>query len=265
MNQGTIYSLYCRETERYYVGQTIKGLNKRWKEHIYEANKMSPKPLYKAIRKYGAGSFTVRILEECDVTLLDERETYWIEHYNAYSGGYNQTNGAGGQYRISDDVKDRISATMTGKMKSEEHIENISKALKEKKHNFTVRGDGKHARRKVKTINVDTLEEKIHESIKSCGEYLGTEAQNISRALRYGWKVKSHRIIRLDTTPLRYAIYGVDKITNQVKYEFDSIRAAGKELGYNGGDSGCHKSLKHPHKYTWRGCYWFYKDEINKQ
>jgi hypothetical protein len=76
--------------------------------------------------------------------------------------------------------------------------------------------------------------------------------------MKNGWKVRGHRIIKLEDKEKSYAIYGVDKITNKVKYTFPSVRAAGRELG-TGNDGGCTKSLKHPHKYTWKGCYWFYQ------
>ena len=259
MAQGIIYSLYCKETNRYYVGQTIKQINKRWQEHLYEANRMSPNPLYKAIRKYGASSFNIKIIEECDVSILDERETYWIEHYKAYSNGYNQTTGAGGQYRISEDIKERISKTMTGKEKSPEHISNISESLKRINHGFKIRGDGKHAKRKIKTINVDTLEEIIYDSGVECAKALGVTSANLSRSMKNGWKVKGHRIIKIDERPTSYAIYGVDKKTNKIKYTFKSIKEAGRELSESGDSGGCRKSLKHPHKYTWKGCYWFYQ------
>jgi len=258
MSQGIVYALYCKESERYYVGQTTKPINKRWQEHIYEANRMSDKPLYRAIRKHGAGSFKVRVIEECDLTLLDERETYWIKHYNSFSEGYNQTDGSGGHYRISDEVKQKISDSMIGKEKSLEHASKISESLKRINHTFKIRGDGKHSRRKIKTINVDTLEETIYESGVECAKALGIEPANLSRSIANGWKVKGHRVIRIDERPLSHAIYGIDKKTNKIKYAFPSVRAAGRELG-TGGDSGCTKSLKHPHKYTWKGCYWFYQ------
>lgn len=258
MNVGTIYSIYNKETGKYYIGQTIKDLNKRWQEHLYEAKRMRDTPLYKSLRKYGADKFKIRVIEECDVSILDERETYWISEYNSYNNGYNQTDGSGGQYRISEEVKNKISTTMTGAEKSSEHIENIKKGLKRNGVGFTIRGDGKHHRIKIKTINVDTLEETYYDSMTECAEALGIATHNLSRYLKHGWKYKGHRIIKLEDKKINHAIYGVDKITNQVKYSFNSIREAGRILG-SGCDSGVHKSLKHPHKYTWKGCYWFYQ------
>ena len=258
MNQGTIYTIYNKQTGRYYVGQTIHELNKRWKEHLYEARRMNPAPLYKSLRKYGADKFNIRVIEECSSNILDERETYWISQYDSYNKGYNQTSGAGGQYRISDELKDRIRDTMTGVEKTPEHIENIRKGMKRSGANFTIRGDGKHSRIKVKTINVDTLQETYYDSITECAESLDIAVSNLHSYIKHGWKVKGHRIIKLEDKKKSYAIYGVDKITNKVKYTFPSVRAAGRELG-TGGSSGCDKSLKHPHKYTWKGCYWFYQ------
>ncbi len=257
MNQGTIYSIYNQETGKYYIGQTTQDLNKRWKEHLYEAKRHNGAPLYKSMRKYGLDKFKIKVIEECNITLLDERETYWIDQYNSYNEGYNQTTGAGGQYRISEEVKNKISQTMTGKQKAPDHIENIRKSLKGN-NNFKVRGDGKHHRIKVKTINVKTLEESYYDSITECADKLGVKVPNVLRSIKNGWKIKDHRIIKLEDKKTNHPIYGVDKITNRVKYTFSSIRTAAKELGANS-DSGCRKSLKHPHRYTWKGCYWFYQ------
>jgi len=256
MNQGIIYAIYNKETGKYYIGQTIKELNKRWQEHLYEAKRMRDTPLYRSLRKYGADKFKIRVIEECSVNILDERETYWISEYNSYINGYNQTDGSGGQYRISEEVKDKISTSMTGIEKSPEHIENIKQTMKNRGIGFKIRGDGKHSRIKIKTINVDTLEETFYNSITECAEALGIATHNLSRYLKHGWKCKGHRIIKLEDKKKSYAIYGIDKITNRVKYTFPSVRAAGRELG---SASGCDKSLKHPHKYTWKGCYWFYQ------
>jgi group I intron endonuclease len=258
MNQGIIYAIYNKETGKYYIGQTIKELNKRWQEHLYEAKRMKDTPLYKSLRKYGADKFKVRVIEECSLDILDERETYWISEYNSYNNGYNQTDGSGSQYRISEEVKDKISTTMTGVEKSPEHIENISKSLKNKGIGFTIRGDGKHSRIKIKTINVDTLEETFYDSITECADGLGIAVSNLHRSIKNGWKVKGHRIIKLEDKKQSHAIYGVDKITNKIKYTFPSIRAAIRELG-SSCDSTCRRSLKHPHRYTWKGCYWFYQ------
>ena len=259
MKTGIIYAIYNKETGQYYIGQTIKELNKRWKEHLYESKRMNPSPLYKSIRNYGAHMFNIRVVEECSFDLLNERETHWISEYNSYNNGYNQTSGAGGQYRITDEVKDKIRDTMTGVEKTPEHIDNIRKGLKNKGHDFSIRGDGKHRRIKVKTINVNTLEEKFYDSITECAEGLNIDVRNLHSYIKNGWKVRGHRIIKLEDKPVSHAIYGIHKVTNRVEYSFPSLNEAGRTLG-TGKTSGLHKSLKNPHKYTWKGCYWFYQN-----
>jgi hypothetical protein len=42
-----------------YVGQTIRLVEKRWKQHLYQARKGVETHLHRAIRKYGAENFVV--------------------------------------------------------------------------------------------------------------------------------------------------------------------------------------------------------------
>lgn len=60
-------------------------------------DKNSSKPLYQAIRKYGVENFSFEVLEECDTSLLDEKEVYYINLYNSYKEGYNATLGGQGK------------------------------------------------------------------------------------------------------------------------------------------------------------------------
>ena len=46
--------------------------------------------------KYGTEHFSIEIIEECDSSIVEQREQYWIKHYNSYVGfpdsqGYNAT------------------------------------------------------------------------------------------------------------------------------------------------------------------------------
>ena len=84
------------------------------------------------------------------------------------------------------------------------------------------------------------------------------DSRNVHQYIKHGWKCKGHRVIKLEDKPPSHAIYGVDKITNKVKHSFPSLSEAGRVLG-TGRTQGISKSLKNPHKYTWKGCYWFYQ------
>lgn len=47
--------------------------------------------------KYGIDNFDFEIIEECDKSMLSEREKYWIQFYDSMvPNGYNLTNGGDG-------------------------------------------------------------------------------------------------------------------------------------------------------------------------
>lgn len=89
-----------------YVGQAV-SLRVRFKAHIanYKQNRYDT-PLYRAINKYGFENFEYYIEESIEETLekealknkLDELEKYYIQKYDSYNHGYNQT--LGGDYGV---------------------------------------------------------------------------------------------------------------------------------------------------------------------
>jgi hypothetical protein len=85
-----IYKITHIESEKCYVGQAV-DLASRWKQHIKRGLGAEPatrNKLYPAMMEYGPESFTFEILEECDKSLLDEREDFWQEYYMAKEFGY---------------------------------------------------------------------------------------------------------------------------------------------------------------------------------
>ena len=49
------------------------------------------------MNKYGIEHFHIEQLEECDDSIVNEREVYWIKFYNSYHNGYNATYGGEGR------------------------------------------------------------------------------------------------------------------------------------------------------------------------
>lgn len=103
-NTSGIYMITNTINNKSYIGQSIH-LRKRLTDHRcrshYSGDREYNKTFYRSIRKYGIENFTIQILEECDKEFLDERETYWIEFYDTYNNGYNETTGGGsGQQHI---------------------------------------------------------------------------------------------------------------------------------------------------------------------
>ena len=106
---GCIY-MRTSPSGKVYIGQTSFTEERRWKEHCFLAFYVKSKdyntPLSRAIRKYGADSFTCTILEDgiFDHETLLNRERYWITYYDSYKKGLNATMGGDG-YRTIDTNK----------------------------------------------------------------------------------------------------------------------------------------------------------------
>ena len=88
-----------------YIGKSI-NIENRFKEHerralFADTSKEFNKVLYKAIKKYGIENFRFEILEVIeDINLLNSREIFWIDYYNTYKKGYNQTIGGDGNKNV---------------------------------------------------------------------------------------------------------------------------------------------------------------------
>lgn len=84
-----------------YVGQSL-DIKKRWARHKQDAfNNTRDYPLYRAIKKYGIDNFLFEVVCECSVKELNNLEIYYIEYYDSFYNGYNQTLGGNCNYSIS--------------------------------------------------------------------------------------------------------------------------------------------------------------------
>lgn len=91
---GRAYTVYMitSPSGRNYIGVTARGAERRWKDHMHVAARGDPRPLYAAIRKYGAENFTVSTVEVYpDQQAALEAETQLIQMlddlYNISPGG----------------------------------------------------------------------------------------------------------------------------------------------------------------------------------
>lgn len=115
---GFIYKITNDINNKVYIGKTEWSIEKRFKEHLRDANKQyrQNRPLYRAIHKYGQEHFSVEEIEEVSNELLDEREQYWIEYYHSYHFGYNGTKGGDGKRLYDyDDICDYYEKTKNQK------------------------------------------------------------------------------------------------------------------------------------------------------
>lgn len=92
-----IYKIENNLNHKVYIGKTERSnQNRRWQEHKNEFSKDRSynRALYRAMRKYGIENFTFTVLEETDSP--EEREQEYIQLYNSFHYGYNETLGGDG-------------------------------------------------------------------------------------------------------------------------------------------------------------------------
>lgn len=126
-----VYKITCSESEKVYVGRTKIKLKRRLNQHFSKARNGSSFKFHKAIRKYGEDKFEIHLIESYETSeecMLSEMRI--IQQLDCFVNGYNSSKGGKGEYRSEESYK-KQSKKMKGRKFSKEHLEKISKSLKE--------------------------------------------------------------------------------------------------------------------------------------
>lgn len=117
---GLIYKATNKINGKAYIGQTVKSLRKRKRDHLAAAFRPGADfYFWRAIRKYGPENFKWEKLCECASKVeLDKKEKYYITYYNTFENGYNLTLGGEGNlgWIPSEEIKKKISKSRRGKL-----------------------------------------------------------------------------------------------------------------------------------------------------
>lgn len=110
INPFTIY-LITSPSGKQYVGQTMRGVNKRWKDHC---NNKKDVIMVRAIKKYSPENFIITCLERThNKEKANKLERFYIKELNTMTPkGYNMSPGGGGMvpgYVLSEKTKQKIS------------------------------------------------------------------------------------------------------------------------------------------------------------
>jgi group I intron endonuclease len=123
---GIIYKI-TSPSGKVYVGQTIRSFEKRMQEHKSKFSGCTY--LKRAIQKYGDEMKYEIIEEDVPQQHIDEREIYWINHFNSLAPhGYNL--GTGGHYErgYTQEAKDNMrNATIKSKIEKNGYLGRVEK------------------------------------------------------------------------------------------------------------------------------------------
>lgn len=126
-----IYIIRNLKSKKVYIGQSI-DVKRRigyHKSHLLSGTHANDY-LQKSFNADGENNFKFEILEECEINKLDEREIYWIRHFESdiRKNGYNIESGGHLGHTWNDDAKERRSGKgnpMYGKKHSKQFVERI--------------------------------------------------------------------------------------------------------------------------------------------
>lgn len=97
----TIYRIVCFATGEVYVGATgcYKDRVRTHRRQLREGRHPNWQ-LQRAYTEYGVNAFYFEVIEEVARSLGDEREIFWVNHYDSYFKGFNLTFGGNKRYGI---------------------------------------------------------------------------------------------------------------------------------------------------------------------
>jgi group I intron endonuclease len=126
-----IYCITNNINGKKYIGQSW-DIERRWQEHKTSKRKDH---LRLSFNKYGLASFSFDVLRKFDnhgltQIMLDIFERKYILEYNTIDKkhGYNKNTGGGSSSIVSQEIKDKISKSNTGKKRSKETIQKYREA-----------------------------------------------------------------------------------------------------------------------------------------
>lgn len=107
---GSIYKITNIINSKVYIGQTSVSPMRRWQDHFNAYKNTNNKLyLYNEMRFYGIENFTFQILEtNIDLSVLNEREQYYIQLYHSNDTLYGMNLTRGGQFSYNSHLTEAI-------------------------------------------------------------------------------------------------------------------------------------------------------------
>lgn len=214
-----IYKISNLQNGKVYIGQSV-NISARWSSHKWalKNGKHDNSHLQYAWNKYGPSNFEFSVLEECDKSQLNERETFWKNYYdpNTYNIGHTNVSGTMSEearmklraYFTGDnnpakrpESRKKIAEARRGKTVSEESRKQISQKLTGRKLTFSAQHiqalrQASPNKKKIVQLSSDNQVIKVWESISDAARALGSDSANLCTTLSgkqktfkgYKWK-----------------------------------------------------------------------------
>lgn len=173
MKKCGIYMI-TNPNKRIYIGLST-DIESRWRAYKHLCNIKTQKLLYRSMKKYGYDAHNFKILEECNVDSLSDREIFWIQNKKSYfyenkKIGLNLTKG--GDY-----------PPKQTKPKTKEHRKKISQANKGRKHSKETIEKIRKARAK-QIFSKESIEKRAKKLRGRVSKLKGRKRPNISEKLK---------------------------------------------------------------------------------
>lgn len=174
-----IYKITYLPLNKSYVGKST-DIYKRWRQHLYRDNKSNKDFHYLLWEE--PQNFSFSILEECDVSIIDEREKHWIAFYDTKNNGFNLTTGGecGTHYDYDEIVniykQNGYNAVLTSKIVGCNR-ETVIKAI-------SVKNVRKPLKKVIKCLDKKGNLIRIFNSIAEASNIMGIDGSSISAVCR---------------------------------------------------------------------------------
>lgn len=247
-----IYKATNLENNKVYIGQTINKLSIRKQEHV-KRSKYDKYLTYfgKALRKYGEEAFLWEIIDTASTQKeLNQKESYWIEFYNATNPhiGYN-LKGGGEKPFLTERVKRKISEAQIGELN----------------HMYGIKGKDNPS--SIPVINI--TQNKIYASATECAEIEKISVSKVCAVCRgdrastnyciYRYLDKDENILEPHVKMKVKSIKIVNLDTNEI---FNSIKDAQRKYDENTHDALMQALKRGNGVCIWKGYRWKYGNVV---
>lgn len=260
-----------RTNETRYVGKT-NNIERRYKEHCKNSDKY---PIHNWINKLKSLDLLplIEIIEECDDSIWNEREIFWVSYYRRVSGRLllNCNDGGRGGHNpsettrlkmsimqqnrppASEETRRKIADSKRGKPRSPELRKQMSESRKGKKHSDEARrkmsmaGKGRKQSDEHKRKRAESRKGKKH------SDETRQKMSRLAKNRTESEKARFAEIGRNASESNKKAILQYDKFGNFIR-QWDSIIEAGETLNIGRPDitNCCKRKYKSAGGYIWR-------------